>query len=258
MPLSAKTLTQFVLVLSSLLWGLSFFQKDRLPDKAAILPNLYTAPIQTETQAEPFQIERNGVTYQIKPMHDYELYGMVVSENDFRHFWDRWHEDLKDYINIKDLCVIWGPNIESEIYKNMKFRSGEWTCYWNYKTGIDRALWSQFQPNALSNNHLLSEKNDILAKVKKSRKGDQIHFKGYLVEYKSDLMYRPRTSSTTREDNGCEVVYLTQFEIHRRGNRFWNSVFSWSGRAMSLCIVLLISYFLIEIGKVVRWHSGKA
>ena len=220
------------------------------------MPELSRPPIQTETDAQPFEIQRRGVTYRVTPMHDYELYGMVVSENDFRDFWEKVHEDLKDHINVKDLCVIWGPNVESGIYQKLEFSSGEWTCYYEWKTGSDRESWAQFQPNALSNNHLLSDKSEILAKTALAKRGDQIHFKGHLVKYSSNFMKAPRISSTVREDNGCEVVYLTQLEILKKANRFWRSLFSLSGRVALVCIILFMSHFLIEIGKVVK-HEGR-
>jgi hypothetical protein len=257
MQLTIQTLTKFILFVSLGFWLVSFFQKDRLPDKSAILPELYQAPLQTETEAEPFQIKRKGVAYKITPLQEYELYGLAVSENDFRDFWEKLHEDWNDHINVKDLCVVWGPNVESDVYQKVKYRSGEFTCYLEAKNNRDRTIWTQFKLNALSNNHLLSDRNDILKKISQTRKGDQIHFKGYLVEYISDSMYGPRKSSLIREDNGCEVIYLTHFEILKKANRFWHFLFLWSGRAAFACLVLLVSYFIVGIGKEVKRYREK-
>ncbi len=80
------------------------------------------APIQTETARMPFEIVANKQQYSIIPKFDYELSGVVVTYNNADGFTDIWHHDVwKDFINVRDLCVIWGSNVSTGIYKKISF-----------------------------------------------------------------------------------------------------------------------------------------
>jgi len=70
---------KIILLISIILFGISFFQKGKLPDKEDVLEQLYQEPLQTETDAAPFKTERGGIVYDISPLYDYELYGLIVS-----------------------------------------------------------------------------------------------------------------------------------------------------------------------------------
>ena len=216
---------KIVLAAAATVFIVSFFMKDRLPGRETILPDLLQEPAQTDADLPgPFDVARKGVTYTVSPMFNYELWGMIVSYHHSNSFTDISHEAWKDYINIKDICVLWGKNLETAIYTRMKFKNRDFTCFYTYP---DQETGQIFNENCLSNNHLLPADAVAAATIMNARKGDQIHFKGWLVSYGiKDSAYR-RVSSTTRYDRGngaCEIVFINEFEILRAANPGWRAL----------------------------------
>ncbi len=247
-----KRLIKIFLLISIIVFGISFFQKEKLPDKSEILESLYQNPIQTETFKKPFNIEREEKTYKITPLYDYELYGLIVSYHHSSDFFDYYHKEWDDYLNEKDICVIWGDNIKTNVYSSMKFKNGSFTCYSKFKTGTKREVWSQFRNDNISNNHLLSNIDEEINKiVMKAKKGDQIYLKGYLAKYASEDGFE-RGSSISRKDTGngaCETIYLTDFKILKEANQSWRLAYSISKYSIFICLFLLISNFLYRAVK---------
>lgn len=235
MGMTIETLNKalwFVIGFFALLFGLSYFQTEKLPTPKEILRPLYQQPNQQPVQAAPFLKKYDNKEYMIRPRYEYDLYGLVVSYKNLDEKWfNIYYKD--DPYNIKDLCVIWGGNLVREDYKQVKFWNGTWTCHFQ---------WSQanvhFNGNELSNNHLLPDNEDISKTLKKARTGDQIHFKGYLVDYSViGSGGGERKSSTIRSDTGnhaCEVVYVKEFEILKNNNAGWRFL-----NTMSLGLIVL-------------------
>jgi hypothetical protein len=219
----------------------SLFLRYRLPDKALILEPLLQPPVQTgEGVPEPFEETRKGVTYAIRPLFSYELWGLVVSYHHSSSFVDISHKQWNDHINTKDVCVIWGKNVATGVYKRMTFRNRDFTCFYRYP---DRETGELFSENALSNNHLLPADPAVAAAVKRARTGDQVRFKGWLVSYGIKGAPYARGSSTVRNDRGngaCEVVYVTEFEILREANPVWRSLHGLSLVLGGLALAVLI------------------
>jgi hypothetical protein len=232
---------RFVLPAALLALAASFVFRYRLPDKSLILEPLLQNPVQTSDGVpEPFDVTRKGITYTVTPLFSYELWGMIVSYHDSASIVDISHRQWKDFINTKDLCVIWGRNVESGVYKRMTFRNRDFTCFYRYP---DRETGRLFTENALSNNHILPADPLVADSVLKARKGDQVHFKGWLVSYGIKGTPYARRSSTVRTDRGngaCEVVYVTEFEILREANAAWRTLFKVSLGLIGLSIAALI------------------
>ena len=75
-------------------------------------------------------MESQGVTYTIEPLFDYALDGVVVSLHDSDAFIDVYHfKDWKDFLNIRDLCVVWDPNVGSGVFRAMDYHNTTWTCW---------------------------------------------------------------------------------------------------------------------------------
>lgn len=220
-----KKTARLVLPAAALVFAASLFLRNRLPDKGLILEPLLQNPIQSEDGvAEPFEVERQGFAYTVTPLYSYELWGMIVSYHHSSSFIDISHKKWNDYLNTKDICVLWGRNVETGIYERMSFKNRDFTCY--YRTP-DRETAEIFTENALSNNHLLPADTLVADIVLKARKGDQVHFKGWLVSYGIKDAAYARRSSTVRSDRGngaCEVVYVTEFEILRAANAEWRAL----------------------------------
>lgn len=198
---------------------LAYFYKDRAP-----APSFYDAfslekPIQTPTTEAPFDTTAEDQQYTIEPKFDYELYGVIVSYNDADSIFDIWHHDKwKDYLNVRDICVIWGDNVRNGVYLDMKFSNDSWTC-WAYWP--DQETRNRFDMTALSNNHLLVDEVTVKKALLSAETGDYIHFKGMLVSYHNPASHFSRGTSTIRTDTGngaCETVYLREFEVIGKAN----------------------------------------
>jgi hypothetical protein len=236
---------QAVLVLSLGLAVLAWWHKDRLPPPDFYDLSRLVEPEQTPTAATPFEVEAGGIRYLIKPLHDYRLNGVVVSLHDSDALGDVYHrKDWKDFINIRDLCVVWGENAASGVMREIDVHNTTWTCWVAWR---DAEIGSRFAMNALSNNHVLSDRPEIQEAIRSAEVGDQIVFEGMLAHYSHAGGFE-RGTSTTRTDTGngaCETVYVTDFQILRHSNTGWRwayGVFKYAAIAalLGLCILLVI------------------
>jgi hypothetical protein len=236
-----RRLAGVILIVSVVAFAASLFMRNRLPDRSLILEPLLQSPVQSkEGVPEPFDVSRKGFTYTVTPLFGYELWGLVVSYHHAASFIDIAHKEWNDYLNVKDVCVIWGKNVETGVYERMSFRNRDFTCYYRYP---DREAAALFSENCLSNNHLLPADPLVADAVLRARPGDQVHFKGWLVSYGHQGASYARRSSTSRYDRGngaCEVVYVTEFEILREANASWRTLHRLSLVLIGLSLVALI------------------
>ncbi len=225
----------------------SFFQLKKLPNKDKMLPEMMNEPIQaSSTVMEDFNFKYRETDYSVKPMADYELWGLVVTINDIKKWYNVYHD--KNSVNIKDVCVIWGENLTSNAYRDVHYRSGEWTCYTRWYKRLD----GPFLGTKLSNNHLLSDNEHVRNIIKKVRIGDQLHFSGALVGYAKKGENNYRNSSLTRTDTGngaCETFFVKKAKILKRGLTTWYFLNNWSKNLFILLIILHILIFLKKIKK---------
>jgi len=207
------------------LWGLALFFADRLPPSGSIFPQLYNEPLQAgDGVPAPFQVTVKKVAYTVKPLFRYELWGLVVSQHRSDSLLDISHRRWNDFLNIKDLCVVWGRNIGSGVFRKMKFWNRDFTCMCEFPDEESARL---FSASHLSNNHLLCAEKRLSRQILRARPGDQVHFKGYLAEYSQPANQFSRGTSTERGDTGdgaCETVYVTEFRILKRANPVWRAL----------------------------------
>lgn len=235
----------FLLLLCVIGFITSWFLLKNLPLQNEIKKELLNEPIQTETSAEPFSFEYREKEYKVIPKAEYELWGLVVSHNNINKWYNVYHD--KNSVNIKDLCVVWGKNIETGIYEKVSYKSGEWTCYYQY--GSDAVgIFNNYQ---LSNNHLLSDNEEVREKIREARIGDQIYFKGMLAAYgeKSIPEKYFRSSSMSRKDQGnnsCETVFVNDFKILKKGLAWQYNLKNWSIKIFLGLIILKILLFFAE------------
>lgn len=233
-----------MLLASLLLLAGSLWQRDRLPSFQAALPALLQEPRQEPADRAPFETAAGGITYRVQPLQRYELHGVVVSRHDAQVWWDVVHRDWGDRLNVVDLCVVWGANLRDDNFRALRYWSEVFTC--NVATDSD-AIWSRFDPNALSNNHLLTADRRIARRLQGVRVGDQIRIRGYLSEYSHDQAGRPfrRGTSLVRTDRGdgaCETIYVTEAQVLRAANPAWRSAFwiAWGGIAAAIGLWLML------------------
>ena len=192
------------------LWVVCVFNRSHLPAQEDLQKPLFSQPSPTPTKKEPFDVTKNGITYNIQPLYNYELYGLIVSHHNASSLDDYYHEEWKDYINTKDICVVFSDNIRTDIYKQVKFSSGSWTCYYRWANNEERAL---FKPESMSNNHLLTDDPEISKKVSDASDGDQVYLKGYLVKYGKGIEPKRGYDTFTLGKGECQVIFLTDFQI---------------------------------------------
>ncbi len=223
---------QFVqqLLLLVLLSGLGFalwshWNMNQLPPPDFYDQGQLDEPRQTPTDASVFQIEAHGIRYTIEPRFDYQLDGVVVSLHDSDVFWDIYHfGDWQDFINLRDLCVVWGDNVSSGVFRQMHYSNTTWTC-WISANHPDAA--SSFAWNQISNNHLLTPDPGIREAIKSAEIGDQIRLDGKLAQYSHAGGFQ-RGTSITRDDTGngaCETIYVEGFRITRKSHPGWRLMY---------------------------------
>ncbi len=229
-----------VVLLSLTLWTISYFNSDNLPGSEDILDDLLMEPVQIISEKEPFEVKRKEIVYTVEPLYFYELYGIVVSYNNSNKWYDYYHKRWNDYLNIRDICVIWGSNTNNGIYDEIDFSNGPWTCY--CKT-MNMDAWGAFDMSRLSNNHLLATDEFASKNIMDARVGDQIYFKGYLSSYSHNQGFK-RGTSTVRTDKGngaCETVFVTDFQILKEANSVWRDLHSFS---YFMLIISTIAWFI--------------
>jgi hypothetical protein len=242
-PTSQRELIKIVLLAGLVTLLLCIIFRNRWPGNDDFQPELFQEPKQEQGgPPAPFDVTQKGFTYTVYPVFDYELWGMVVSSHYAGSFLDVAHEVWKDYLNIKDICVIWGRNLETDAFRQIKFWNRDFTCYYSWSTPEAGEL---FSVSHISNNHLITE-NPLFRKVIKSvKRGDQIHLQGWLAKYGHKGSSAVRGTSTTRDDTGgraCETVYVTDFEILKRANPGWRTALPVSLAVIGGCLALLLLF----------------
>jgi len=204
-----------------LLWMLSWIYTPAYPHERDILPELSQEPKQTSVNAPEFDFEWEDEIYHVQPQYQYEIWGLIVSKNNYNSFIDPTNTGNQGRAN--DLCVVWGENATSpDTLKDIEFNSTNYTCYFQLPEG------STFNPEQLSNNHLITADAWIHNLIKDAEVGDQIYLKGYLANYggytdpPESEKYTIRETSVNRTDRGngaCETIYVVNYQRLERNNK---------------------------------------
>lgn len=241
--LCAKILN-FALIFLFLTFGVSFYRKDKLPIFSGIKPELKDEPLQEETDRKQFTFEYRKSRYVVTPQAEYEIKGLLVSHNDITAWWDMYHN--KDSVDIKDVCLVWGDNISTNVYQRVKFYNESVSCHYTIKDQETQVL---FNPRQLSNNHLLSDSQSVRDTIQSMAVGDQIYLKGMLVNYYPEgLPDYVRKSSLTRKDTGggaCEVFFVNDARIISKSSRTWLNIFGFAQQCIPIALALRLILFLV-------------
>lgn len=232
----------FLAIIFLILLGYSYHHKDKVP-KVSGIAGFEKDPYQKMIKETPYNFEYRGHEYIVKPIAEYEFSGLVVSHNNIHAFSDIYHDS--DSVDIKDLCIIWGQNLNDKMISGMEFWSEPWTCFIQAKT--EEAM-SLFRGDQLSNNHLLSESAYLRRVISKAKIGDLVRIRGRLIGYfPKGYSELERKSSTVRDDTGdgaCEVIMVDSFDIVKSLNKGINFLYSFSYYAVIILAVLRFSIFL--------------
>ena len=230
---------KYFLILDLLLLLTAIWRSDLLPSSSELNSALLNEPVQTQVTQPAFSTVRNDIKYTIQPLYEYDLVGLVVSKHDANTWWDYIHREWNDNLNIVDLCVVWGKNVLNGSYGDINFSSGQFSC--NFSTTSNEAF-AAFDQTAISNNHLLTDQPSIAKKLRNVRVGDQIHFRGHLVEYSHNHGFAfKRGTSIVRTDTGngaCETVFVDSVEVLKTGGKPWRMLV-WLASAMLLLGVVV-------------------
>ncbi|MCX7543836.1 hypothetical protein [Marinicella gelatinilytica] len=208
-----NSLIRYGLLISGILLILSFWNRNSWPDELPLAEALAFEPKQSPLNHVSQTVKYNDLTYTVQPRFNYELYGVVVSKRVHQaDYKGSLHGLSEDYLNVADLCVVWGENTNPKILKHFTFSNGQFTC--QYQTRSETA-WQAFNPNQLSNNHVLSVNKSVRKTLAEANIGDQIVLRGYLADYTNPKGYLRKTS-ITRTDTGngaCETIWVEQASI---------------------------------------------
>lgn len=198
----------------------SFRKAKQFPENLTYHPEVLRGPIQNTIAMNNFSFEHEGRSFELFPKAHYQLAGLIVSHNDVKSITDAYH--TSESVDVRDICVVWGSNLASGVFRRAKYHSEPWTCVIQFD---ERGDQRKFSPSELSNTHILTAKKEVRDKIWKTRIGDQVVAKGVLVDYcpagKRDYL---RKTSLIRHDTGngaCEVMFVNSFEIVKRMNTFW-------------------------------------
>lgn len=218
----------------------SWWNRDAFSDPLPWDPALAEPPRQVPVERDAFLARANGVDYRIQPLYRYELTGLVVSFKRFKPGIGI-HERWNDYINVADLCLVWGDNASELDLNEFDFWNLEFTCM--VRTD-DLATWNRFDQDALANNHLLTTDPAVQAVIDELRVGDIVYLSGHLAEYGQPGGH-VRGTSTTRTDRGngaCETIHVDHAQILASMHNGWRTRFR---LGLVSLVVLLIAWFAI-------------
>ncbi len=85
----------------AIVWAVSGWMKDQLPERSGAVAGLMNDPIQTPIRAKPFMTQVGRERYEITPRYDYDQWGMVVSYHHSDSWMDRVHEKWADNTTVK-------------------------------------------------------------------------------------------------------------------------------------------------------------
>ncbi len=230
----------YALIVSIFYAAYAYTVRNTLPDSKTMVKELSLNPVQRPTEEAPFIHRHMGKEFWVTPLARYDIAGLVVSSNDITSFGDIYHDETSE--DVRDLCLIWGDNLDDNIHHEMKFWSESVSCH--IKTKTERAA-ELFNGEALSNNHLLPASQEIRKKIDSVSIGDQVALSGFLVSYAPrESPEAKRVSSLERTDTGggaCEVLYVNEMTILKR------SKLPYAGR-WRFARTLAIALFILRLG----------
>jgi hypothetical protein len=210
-------------------------------------------PAQSPADADPFLFEYHGKKYRVEPKAEYTIRGLVVSHNDISAFADIYH--TADSVDFRDICLVYGENLQSDVYLKGKFWSEPWSCHFEFGDSSD---FREFNGTALSNNHLLTDDFDLQQTIQKFHRGDQVEIKGWLVDYSpAEASEQLRRTSQTRSDTGngaCEIVFVREARLLMPWMPGWHEAFRvawklfWVALIFRVIVALVFPYLEYRYG----------
>ncbi len=196
------------------IWLVTFWTRESLPPPEDIRAELQAEPLQEPLDENSFSVAKGRLKADFVSRYRYAIAGLVVGYYDSDVWHDYTHRD--DPFNTKDLCLVWGRNVRSDVYRRVEFSHGEFTCFCR----LSQETMPLFDLQRISNNHIVPATPAIAERLRDVRSGDQVAVSGLLVDYRvrTPKGVYTRNTSTVRDDRGCEIIYADSVIVLRRGN----------------------------------------
>lgn len=221
---------------------ITYFSRNNYKSVNNISPEVVKEPLQKECiNKSLIKFTKDDISYEITPLYDYELSGLVVHKMDYRWF------SLNKIDNTVpwDLGIIYGSNVKNKVYqaKTIHFTQDYRFCLVRWSENLE------FNFDEFTNNHLVVNDGYIEKILQSICAGDQVKIIGKLVNIKAQTPRGEYTwqSSTTRKDReggACEVIYVQSIKILEKGNPLSYYMFQFCFYALILlALINIISFF---------------
>ncbi len=175
--------------------------------------DVFSEPIQTETQELPFSTKINSLRFFITPMADYDISAVVVSSK-------RYHRGIDAKVVPLDLGVCWGDIAKEENRKKIKFQ--QYLRFLTYRFKEDLPFSMEYLSSHAGNIHIIPANKRIKRVMFSLDKNDSVRLKGYLVKViaqNQKYSYYHRGTSLSRDDTGdgaCELMWVKEVQIGKK------------------------------------------
>lgn len=243
-------LRKFLLLFFLILLVVSYFLKRNYKTVYNIHPEVLQSPSQSSiANTEIIKFSKDGYTYNLTPIANYQIKALVVHRMDYRFF----SINNSDSVFPIDLCLVWGDNLSSKAYQDRSLSFSQDTRFCFYRWRGDLSI----DPSMISNNHLITNDKKILSDINKIKTGDQVEITGYLVNVEAnkigkisdyDPSYFNLNSSTIRTDDGggaCEIIYVKDIKTLQAGHPISSFLFYLSFYAIIALMLLSIMAIII-------------
>jgi hypothetical protein len=143
--------------------------------------------------------------YRITPLASFQIKAKILSRMTYRL-------GREAELSPIDLTLGWGNMSDESILESIEISQSNRFFYWRVEQlPIPR---KEIETHA-SNMHLIPSDESTESAIKQARKGEIVHFSGYLVSVDAQDGWR-WTSSLSRADTGrgaCELVWVKEFQV---------------------------------------------
>jgi hypothetical protein len=232
-----------------------FFGKDNFKNVpiSDMSSPVFSDPVQTPAADKaPIKFEKDGFSFTLTPLYNYQISGLVVHRMDY----NKWYSlSRTDKTFTTDVCMLWGDNIKSGAYQNksLDIKQDFRFCLFSY--------WGELslRNDQFSNNHLIIRDSKIMRINEEISPGDQVRITGKLVNVRAKVngktkQYEPEQAdwmtSTIRTDTSggaCEIIYVENIEIVRKGNTLYHTMYSIGKYGLWLVIFWYLCDFMKSV-----------
>lgn len=164
--------------------------------------DLYAEPLQTPCDEPAIEKNADSMTFTIVPKASYEIRCLVICKVKY---------DIGAVAKLSpmDICAVWGKMGEREYREHISCVEAGRACIF-FSEGV--SLEKSYIHSHIANMHLIPANENVLKAIRSIRTDDNVVLEGFLVQVycNGELIW---SSSMTRDDDKCEVFYVTGVRI---------------------------------------------